>query len=291
VATLAAPQARGLLLLGARVYHAELKRWLQPDTVDGRRYTYSGGDPVNFVDPGGRAPMRIPIAMAEMYWRLFYDWDGSGGEWNLMVGSAAHEARVSNTIDEIRERRRKSNELLDERSIQKLAGYRFASAIPKFTVEWPEVDRSEVEWGIGLLPGDEPRMINNVYSPLAGTVVGGGLGQGYGPFYLVLNTAPGIVVIGHLDPNTVHLSDGEYVVAGQYLGEYSETPEWPSDAPHVHIDLRPGRLMGVCRQTCGPIDWSAPGWHIPTGPGGRLTSGYLRNNGFTFHGGYDYVRP
>jgi RHS repeat-associated protein len=50
----ALPQTPGLVLLGARVYHAELKRWLQPDTVDALRYTYTGGDPVNFIDPSGR---------------------------------------------------------------------------------------------------------------------------------------------------------------------------------------------------------------------------------------------
>jgi RHS repeat-associated protein len=54
-----AAQQGSLLLLGARVYHAELKRWLVPDTVDGRRYTYAGGDPVNFVDPSGRAANAI----------------------------------------------------------------------------------------------------------------------------------------------------------------------------------------------------------------------------------------
>ena len=54
VTTLAAPHAPGLVLLGARVYHPELKRWLVPDTVDPLRYTYTGGDPVNFIDPSGR---------------------------------------------------------------------------------------------------------------------------------------------------------------------------------------------------------------------------------------------
>jgi hypothetical protein len=54
VTTLAAPQAPGLVLLGARVYHPELKRWLVPDTVDPLRYTYTGGDPINFIDPSGR---------------------------------------------------------------------------------------------------------------------------------------------------------------------------------------------------------------------------------------------
>jgi RHS repeat-associated protein len=50
-------QTGSLMLLGARVYHAELRRWLQPDTVDTMRYAYTGGDPANFVDPSGR--MRI----------------------------------------------------------------------------------------------------------------------------------------------------------------------------------------------------------------------------------------
>ena len=39
VTTLTAPQAPGLVLLGARVYRPELKRWLVPDTVDPLWYT------------------------------------------------------------------------------------------------------------------------------------------------------------------------------------------------------------------------------------------------------------
>jgi RHS repeat-associated protein len=62
-----AAQQGSLVLLGARVYHAELKRWLVPDTVDGRRYTYAGGDPVNFVDPGGRRPKEIGKATGLRY--------------------------------------------------------------------------------------------------------------------------------------------------------------------------------------------------------------------------------
>jgi len=88
-------QQGNLVLLGARVYHAELKRWLVPDTVDGRRYTYTGGDPVNFVDPSGR--MQFPsIGMAEMYYRLFYDFGGTGSQFNIMVGSSGFEGRVAN---------------------------------------------------------------------------------------------------------------------------------------------------------------------------------------------------
>jgi RHS repeat-associated protein len=44
----------GLLLLGARVYDPEARRWLSPDAVDLLRYTYVDGDPANFVDPSGR---------------------------------------------------------------------------------------------------------------------------------------------------------------------------------------------------------------------------------------------
>jgi hypothetical protein len=111
VATLAAPQARGLLLLGARVYHAELKRWLQPDTVDGRRYTYSGGDPVNFVDPGGRAARQVAPGIyiddlfftdrgfAQMYYSLRYGDSGSAGEWNLMMGSARVDGQVAIAVE------------------------------------------------------------------------------------------------------------------------------------------------------------------------------------------------
>jgi RHS repeat-associated protein len=66
-----AAQQGSLLLLGARVYHAELKRWLVPDTVDGRRYTYAGGDPVNFVDPSGRAPANATATEIALMWAAF----------------------------------------------------------------------------------------------------------------------------------------------------------------------------------------------------------------------------
>ncbi len=68
-------QQGSLVLLGARVYHAELKRWLVPDTVDGRRYTYAGGDPVNFTDPSGRRPIdgHSTDVLPNRAWRLFED--------------------------------------------------------------------------------------------------------------------------------------------------------------------------------------------------------------------------
>ncbi len=44
----------GLIHLKARVYSPALRRFLQPDTLDLRRYTYANSDPLNFVDPSGR---------------------------------------------------------------------------------------------------------------------------------------------------------------------------------------------------------------------------------------------
>ena len=44
----------GLVHLRARVYSPLARRFLQPDTLDVRRYTYSHGDPLNFYDPTGR---------------------------------------------------------------------------------------------------------------------------------------------------------------------------------------------------------------------------------------------
>jgi RHS repeat-associated protein len=89
------PQVGSLLLLGARVYHAELKRWLVPDTVDGRRYTYAGGDPVNFVDPSGR--FVVPAMMADLYYRTFYGDPAQFGNWNLFIGGGSYNTRVANS--------------------------------------------------------------------------------------------------------------------------------------------------------------------------------------------------
>lgn len=48
--------SQGLLHLNARVYDPQLRRFLQPDTEDGLRYTYAAGDPANLVDPSGHRP-------------------------------------------------------------------------------------------------------------------------------------------------------------------------------------------------------------------------------------------
>ena len=56
-----------LILLGARVYHVDLRRWLQPDSVDLKRYTYANGDPVNLTDPSGRMPKGDLFRLAGYY--------------------------------------------------------------------------------------------------------------------------------------------------------------------------------------------------------------------------------
>lgn len=45
--------SEGLLHLKSRVYWVTTARFLQPDDVDFRRYTYVAGDPLNSVDPSG----------------------------------------------------------------------------------------------------------------------------------------------------------------------------------------------------------------------------------------------
>ena len=121
VATLTAPQPRGLLLLGARVYHAELKRWLQPDTVDGRRFTYTGGDPRNFTDPSGR--MRVPAGMAEMYYRLFVGDPSALGSWNLYQGGMVYDARVANTLAAIADLERDKREHPEKYGMRRVDGF------------------------------------------------------------------------------------------------------------------------------------------------------------------------
>ena len=79
-------QTGSLLLLGARVYHAELRRWVQADTVDDLRYAYAGGDPVNLVDPTGRMAIYVDgfyVGDNNLFWetavsRLY----GSGYVWS-----------------------------------------------------------------------------------------------------------------------------------------------------------------------------------------------------------------
>ena len=67
-------RAGNLLLLGARVYDASWKRWLQPDTVELTRYSYAGGDPRNFVDPSGRRP--ISDGRSVYYFLGWSEWGG-----------------------------------------------------------------------------------------------------------------------------------------------------------------------------------------------------------------------
>jgi RHS repeat-associated protein len=48
--------SEGVLHLGSRDYWPFVRGWLQPDSLDVRRYTYVGGDPANSVDPTGMIP-------------------------------------------------------------------------------------------------------------------------------------------------------------------------------------------------------------------------------------------
>jgi len=53
--------SEGILHMGARDYYPQLRRFLQPDTIDLIRYGYVHGDPANHIDPSGREPQLIPI--------------------------------------------------------------------------------------------------------------------------------------------------------------------------------------------------------------------------------------
>ena len=85
------------MLLGARVYHPELKRWLVPDTVDPLRYTYTGGDPVNFIDPSGR--MMLEIGKSEGPQQAIGNWDIGTMAGGLSSGIASYAAQVSGQIE------------------------------------------------------------------------------------------------------------------------------------------------------------------------------------------------
>ena len=50
----------GLIHLRARVYDPSYRRFLQADIVDPLRYSYTRGDPTNYVDPSGRQAAEVP---------------------------------------------------------------------------------------------------------------------------------------------------------------------------------------------------------------------------------------
>jgi len=68
----------GLIHLKARVYSPLLRRFLQPDTIDPRRYTYARGDPLNYIDPTGRDPCQSALCRKRdggsigSYWIVTY---------------------------------------------------------------------------------------------------------------------------------------------------------------------------------------------------------------------------
>jgi len=106
-------QTGSLLLLGARVYDAAMKRWLQADTVDEKRYTYADGDPVNMVDPSGRLPFEpyrppegsvcfgstcVSGDMAGFYAERMLGICSSPAECQLMLGFERFRAGLRNEI-------------------------------------------------------------------------------------------------------------------------------------------------------------------------------------------------
>ncbi len=71
-----------LVYLNARVYDAGLRRFLTADSVDLARYTYTGGDPSNRIDPSGlrwNVPEVSEYVMQTHWWPDSNFWLGSGG--------------------------------------------------------------------------------------------------------------------------------------------------------------------------------------------------------------------
>jgi RHS repeat-associated protein len=60
----------GLIYLNARVYNPNLGRFMQADSMDLRRYTYAGGDPINNIDPTGHEATQLD----EKSWQQFLDY-------------------------------------------------------------------------------------------------------------------------------------------------------------------------------------------------------------------------
>jgi RHS repeat-associated protein len=60
-----------LLYLKTRVYDAQARVFIQPDSVDRLRYAYVSGDPVNFADPSGLMAMRSAEAAVEATFAAF----------------------------------------------------------------------------------------------------------------------------------------------------------------------------------------------------------------------------
>jgi RHS repeat-associated protein len=70
--------SEGFLYMRARVYDPHSRRFLQADTVDPRRYTYVGGDPVNRVDPSGHDEVAATNPFGTPEWQAFFNGAGGG---------------------------------------------------------------------------------------------------------------------------------------------------------------------------------------------------------------------
>ncbi len=56
--------SEGVLHLGSRDYWTVIGRFLQPDDVDPRRYTYASGDPSNRIDPSGHQDCEASLCVS-----------------------------------------------------------------------------------------------------------------------------------------------------------------------------------------------------------------------------------
>ena len=91
---------------------------------------------------------------------------------------------------------------------------------------------------------------------------------------------------GHLDPDTVAVSRGAQIRAGQFIGEYGDPPTGDATGPHGHVETR---VYSNPHIEVPPPDLL----RSPLGPGGRVTShfGAVRKiNGQTnTHQGIDWA--
>jgi hypothetical protein len=149
------------------------------------------------------------------------------------------------------------------------------------TVDTSDLPDIEIEYDPSL---DGP---NPVYAVRDGHVFRSGWqnenihhGEGAGLGYRVsISDATGYDQYGHLDPDTVAVSPGDDVVAGQLIGNYADPTNGSSTGPHLHHERRNLNGQIVNPGTSSPV---APGNMSPTGRSysspllgrGRLTSGY-----------------
>ena len=107
--------------------------------------------------------------------------------------------------------------------------------------------------------------------------------QGFG--YRIYVQAPdrSVDIYAHMDMNSIVVAEGDYVVAGQYLGLYADPPNGTATAAHLHFERRDASGVSI-----------NPGEVNPLGPGGQETSRFgPRRHPVTgrlgSHGGKDFI--